>query len=73
MYMYSTFALFNLQLHYHIYVPRSLSPTTLQDGVTALAFAAMWGEVEAVELLLSKGANIEAADRVIIFKELIHI
>jgi ankyrin repeat protein len=30
--------------------------------------AAEKGEVEAVELLLSKGANIEAADKVIIFK-----
>jgi ankyrin repeat protein len=37
-----------------------------------LIYAAKEGEVEAVELLLSKGANIEAADRVIIFKELIH-
>jgi ankyrin repeat protein len=33
-----------------------------------LIFAAKKGEVEIVELLLSKGANIEAADEVIIFK-----
>jgi ankyrin repeat protein len=33
-----------------------------------LIIAAREGKVEAVELLLSKGANIEAADEVIIFK-----
>jgi ankyrin repeat protein len=30
--------------------------------------AAMKGKVEVMELLLSKGANIEAADKVIILK-----
>jgi ankyrin repeat protein len=33
-----------------------------------LIIAAGKGKVEALELLLSKGANIEAADKAIIFK-----
>jgi ankyrin repeat protein len=38
-----------------------------------LIYAAEKGKMEALELLLSKGANIEAAEEVIIFKHVIRV
>jgi ankyrin repeat protein len=51
-----------------IFISHPLSHYFIQYGFTALMCAAEKGEVVTVELLLSKGANIEAADKVIIFK-----
>jgi uncharacterized protein YybS (DUF2232 family) len=67
-YIYTTFV-FSISHNFTvIFISHPLSHYFIQYGFTALMCAAEKGEVEAVELLLSKGANIEAADKVIIFK-----
>ena len=40
------------------------SSVSTQDGQTPLLWAAMYGHVEIAQLLMEKGANIEARDKV---------
>ena len=45
-----------------IFLSASASPRLLQNGATALTLAALYGNVAVVELLLQRGARIEATD-----------
>ena len=44
--------------------PSSLCPVVIQDGDTALHKAARWGHLDCLEVLVTKGAKVNAKNKV---------